>query len=264
MFLLFFFLLIFFLFSPRCFCICYCSFLMAFTSLSQALDPDPKAMSCQNFFLHVALYFLCSIWPEVFLFSAYFDTLDLGFLCAMNLLHHSCNENGAVLGAVSEALWPESGLHSRDWSCLAQQWCASSASSTGALNTGCQFLSWSPWGGFTVANRVISGLRFLLLCYLALCLRPHICSFVCKGESNEGSYWWAGFLFLQMIVLYLLIAARKSCYLLFCMCYKAPWPCSHSGNNTFSVSTKSWHCKNHPCIIHWLGAPWGCLCSVIL
>lgn len=97
---LFFFLLIFFLFNSRCFCICYCSFLMAFTSLSQALDLDPKEMSCQNFFLHVALYLLCSVWPEVFFFSAYFDTLDLRFLCAINLLHPSCNGNGAVLGAV--------------------------------------------------------------------------------------------------------------------------------------------------------------------
>lgn len=100
---------------------------------------------------------------------------------------------GLCLEQCQEALWPEAGLHSRDCSCLAQQWCASSASSTGALSTGCQFLSWSPWGGFAVANRIISGLRFLLLCYLALCLRPHICSFVCKGESNEGSYWWAVF-----------------------------------------------------------------------
>lgn len=73
---------------------------MASTSLSQALDLDPKEMSCQNFFLHVALYLLCSVWPEVFFFSAYFDTLDLRFLCAINLLHPSCNGNGAVLGAV--------------------------------------------------------------------------------------------------------------------------------------------------------------------
>lgn len=73
---------------------------MAFTSLSQALDLDPKEMSCQNFLLHVALYFLRSVWPEVSFFSAYFVTLDLGFLCAINLLHPSCNGDGAVLGAV--------------------------------------------------------------------------------------------------------------------------------------------------------------------
>lgn len=261
-FFFFFFFQFFFLFSSRCFCICYCSFLMAFTSLSQALDLDPKAMSCQNFLLHVALYFLFSIWPEVSFFSAYFVTLDLGFLCAINLFHPSCNGNGAVLGAALEAVWPEAGLCSRGWSCLAQQWCASSASSTGALKMGCQLLSWSPWGGFAVAHRITSGLRFLLLCYLAWCLWPHICSIVCKGESNEGSYWWA--VFLQMIVLCLLRAVRTSSYLLFCMCHRAPWPCSCSGKNIFSVLTKIWRCKNHPCIIHWLGAPWGCLCSVFL
>lgn len=102
-------------------------------------------------------------------------------------------EVGLCLGQCWEAVWPEAGLHSRDWACLAQEWCASSASSSGALKTGCQFLSWSPWGGFAVANRITSGLRFLLLCYLASCLRAHICSIVCKGESNEGSYWWTGF-----------------------------------------------------------------------
>lgn len=183
---LFFFLLIFFLFNTRWFCICYCSFLMAFTSLSQALDLDQKEISCQNFCLHVALYFLCSVWPEVFFFSAYFDTLDLRFLCAINLLHPGCNGNGAVCGAVlgssvargwtaqqgTGPAWPRSG--------------ATSASSTGALQTSCQFLSRSSWGGSAVANRITSGLRFLLLCYLASCLRPHICSIMCKGERNEG------------------------------------------------------------------------------
>lgn len=164
---------------------------MAFTSLSQALDLDPKEMSCEIFFLHVALYFLCSVWPEVFFFSAYFDTLDLGFLCANNLLHPSSNGNRAVLGAVlgssmARGWAAQQGLLLPGPGVVCQQYWGT--------ETGSQFLSWTPWGGFAVAHTITSGLRFLLLSHLASCLWPQICSVVCKGESNEGSYWWAVFL----------------------------------------------------------------------
>lgn len=87
-----------------------------------------------------------------------------------------------------------------------------------------------------------------------------LCAKVKVMKTATDELWF----FLQMIVLYLLRAVRTSSYLLFYMCHNAPWPCSHSGKSTFSLLTKTWRCKNHPCIIHWLGAPWGCLCSVFL
>lgn len=182
-----FFLLIFFLSSPRCFCICYCSFLMAFTSLSQALDLDLKEISCEK----ILFTSFCVLGDRKFSFSLLtliFSTW--GFFVPLIFYTRTLMEMRLCLEQCWEAVWPEAGLHSRDWSCLAQGWCASS---TGALKTGSQFLSWTPWGGLAVAHRITSGLGFLFLCYLASCLWPHICCIVCKGESNEGSYWWAVF-----------------------------------------------------------------------
>lgn len=68
----------------------------------------------------------------------------------------------------------------------------------------------------------------------------------------------------QMIVLYWLIVIMTSSYSLSVLCMlqstsalKPLWKA------TFSVLTKIWHCKNHPCIIRWWGASQGCLCVLL-
>lgn len=101
---------------------------MAFTSLSQALDLDPKEMSCENFFLHVALYFLCDRKFSFSLLILILLTWD--FFVPIIFYTPAPMEIGLCLEQFWEAVWLEAGLHSRDCSCLAQEWCASS---TGAL-----------------------------------------------------------------------------------------------------------------------------------
>lgn len=153
--------------------------------------PGPGSWPKGNILWKILFTSFCVLGDRKFSFSLLtliFSTW--GFFVPLIFYTRTLKEMRLCLEQCLEAVWPEAGLHSRDWSCLAQEWCASS---TGALKTGSQFLSWTPWGGLAVTHRITSGLGFLFLCYLASCLWPHICCIVCKGESNEDSYWWAVF-----------------------------------------------------------------------
>lgn len=128
--------------------------------------------------------------------------------------------------------------------------------------TSCQLPSWSPWECFAVMNRITNGLR---ICFsvtwhragsptsAALCAKVK----VMKAATDE-------LLFANDCAVWAHSGRHPVTYGVFCMCYKAPWPCSHSEKDTFSVLTKIWHCKNPPCITHRLGVSQGCLSSVLL